>query len=259
LTPENADQKLGDALFTLGGSTPLPTEEVERIKKLTFADLWNQAAGQYGRYNEETELFEYVGLTDIGYEEAIQMYNYSNGWSVGKFYAEKFIFDNSFTARANLPLANSYNGGGYYQLSDCISGSNLEILNLQSLSSNGFGVIDYIGKNCFNLPKCKRIMGIIYLIGDGSPTIISSAGTGMNMPLLEDIQFRLVRWNTTAASADLSKLASINLLSLETLVNRASPDQTGVLTITLHADAYAHLTPELIASATAKNITFATA
>lgn len=41
----------------------------------TFIDLWNNAAGEWGRYNAETGCFELNGLTDITYEEAIEIYN----------------------------------------------------------------------------------------------------------------------------------------------------------------------------------------
>ena len=40
----------------------------------TFIDLWNEACGKYGRYNEATGYFELNGFTDITYAEALRIY-----------------------------------------------------------------------------------------------------------------------------------------------------------------------------------------
>lgn len=57
----------------------------------SFIDLWNEACGPYGRYNEETGYFELNGLRDITYEEAIRIYTTRNGRGVNsnRFYSMK--------------------------------------------------------------------------------------------------------------------------------------------------------------------------
>ncbi|MDU1893028.1 MAG: hypothetical protein E6767_20315, partial [Dysgonomonas sp.] len=70
---------------------------------------------------------------------------------------------------------------------------------------------------------------------------------------------KFIVWNTNGSTAYLDKCPMINFESLQFMVDQALPPATGILTIILHPDAYARLTPELIATATAKNITFATA
>lgn len=53
--------------------------EITEAKKKVFIDLWNEAciyrAGVHGKYNKETGFFELNGITDIGWEEAIKIYN----------------------------------------------------------------------------------------------------------------------------------------------------------------------------------------
>ncbi|MDU1892842.1 MAG: hypothetical protein E6767_19350, partial [Dysgonomonas sp.] len=145
VTRQNYSEKL-EQLFKAGGSTPLPTEEVERIKKLTFADLWNQAAGQYGKYNEETGLFEYCGLTDIGYEEAIGIYNYTNDWSIGKVVTEQTAY---IPVKTNLPLKQSYSEvlRSPLILDATFRSQTIEVLNLASLFDERFGRLTSISLN----------------------------------------------------------------------------------------------------------------
>lgn len=57
----------------------------EQLKKDLFIDMWNEACkGRrsineiYGRYNPETDLFELNGLTDITFEQAINIYKFGN-------------------------------------------------------------------------------------------------------------------------------------------------------------------------------------
>lgn len=45
-----------------------------QAKELLFRDMWNEACGADGKYNEETGFYELNGLTDITYEEAIRIY-----------------------------------------------------------------------------------------------------------------------------------------------------------------------------------------
>ncbi|MDU1892763.1 MAG: hypothetical protein E6767_18945, partial [Dysgonomonas sp.] len=133
-------------IIRVGGSTPLPTEEVERIKKLTFADLWNQAAGQYGRYNEETGLFELNGRTNYSYEQAIDIYNYTNDWSIGKVVTEQTAY---IPVETNLPLKQSYSEvlRSPLILDATFRSQTIEVLNLASLFDERFGRLTSISLN----------------------------------------------------------------------------------------------------------------
>lgn len=45
-----------------------------QAKELLFRDMWNEACGADGKYNEETGFYELNGLTDITYKDAILIY-----------------------------------------------------------------------------------------------------------------------------------------------------------------------------------------
>lgn len=55
------------------------SDAIAEAKKALFIDEWNQICGgtnKFGGYNSKTGYFELNGITDIGYDEAIRIYQY---------------------------------------------------------------------------------------------------------------------------------------------------------------------------------------
>lgn len=74
---------------------------------LSFIKMWNVAADQWGRYNPDTDLFELYDITDIGWDEAIHIYQQSklqpnsSGFETNYYgsFADHWV-------RAFLPISN---------------------------------------------------------------------------------------------------------------------------------------------------------
>lgn len=88
----------------------------EDLKKDLFIDLWNKACTTYGKYNYETGYFELNGLTDITYEEALQIYSKKLDGGVWSG-----MFTNS-TLRTNLVVHFPYSPSSTISLNRCFQG-----------------------------------------------------------------------------------------------------------------------------------------
>lgn len=226
-------------------------------KKLLFIDLWNNAAGQYGTYNEGTGLFELNGLTDISYEEAVSIYNNTNYWTIGTL-SNRFGINNK--VRTNLPLRQSFHGNGAATITNTITEStvapSIEVLNIASLGSFNFGYVNKIGDNSFILPGCRQVLGPINVLSSDISLITANA---FNMPLCEEFTMKLNNYSPSgAASINLRYMTMLQLPSLQYLIDTYVTGKNSI-TVTLHADAYARLTDDIINAGTAKNITFVSA
>lgn len=126
-------------------------------------------------------------------------------------------------------------------------GSRLETLKLsRSTISVYVSSITTAFTSCKKLKSIIGVLDLLYVLTDAS--VFNAFG---GCTALEDVQLKNLK---RSISFSYSPLLSLD--SIEYLVTNAA--NTSPITITLHPDAYARLTDELIAQATEKQITFAT-
>lgn len=194
-------------------------------------DFIAQMAALGVTWNADTGFFELNTLVDIGYREMINIYQQSLPY-IFRQLNKGYGYDsyNMTSVRTFLPMSLrmatldiSYNRA-------------LEVLKFETCFGPDF-------KWCFN-NALRKIIGAITAIGN----------LNLNpLPALEDVTVKLI--NTTK-TVSLQGSPNLSLASLQYMVDK-SKDVTSA-TVTLHPDAYARLTEELIAAAAEKNIVFAT-
>ena len=157
----SADLALSDNVLSL----------TDMAKKRLFIDLWNQAAGDYGRYNEETGFFELFEIYDIGWDEALLIYRISGQWdySTVNFSWSDIGVKYPIVPRAFLPLTLAYN----VETSITV-GTNFHNETIQYLSLIN-GVTDQewrlrcvpisVNTHGFRFPKAIKMYGIIQISG----------------------------------------------------------------------------------------------
>lgn len=196
----------------------------EGIKKRLFIDLWNEACGEHGTYNHHTGFFELNGLTDITYEQALEIYvKWTNSTCIREAYLGANI-------RTNIP----------HPLQDGIVANKsfylcrMEVCNLSNLNPIFVrGSIGEMFRNCFNL---ERVIGAIYY---SSADTLFYTGSKLK-------EIRIVN-----AGADMwleSPVLSFD--SLDYLVNHRLYLHIPA-TVTVHADVYAKLTGDTTNAAAA--------
>ena len=143
----------------------------DMAKKRLFIDLWNQAAGDYGRYNEDTGYFELYEIYDIGWDEALLIYRISGQWD---YYTVNFNWSNGglkspIVPRAFLPLTRAYNGETVITV-----GTNFHNETIQYLSLVNKVTVQEWDLRCvqisvnthgFRFPKAIKMYGIIQISG----------------------------------------------------------------------------------------------
>jgi hypothetical protein len=222
----------------------------EETKKRLFIDLWNKACGEYGTYNHHTGFFELNGLTDITYEQALEIYvKWTNSSNIKEAYWGADI-------RTNIPhpLRDNFIGENAFYM------CKMEVCNLSYITPDFIrGSIGAIFRACRNL---ERVIGVIYYSKADSLFYTGSK--------LKDITIVNTGFDIWLESPVLT------FDSLDYLVNHRQ-NISKPFTATVHADVYAKLTgdttnaaaaaltPEesaqwmaLVETAAAKNITFAT-
>lgn len=122
----------------------------EGIKKRLFIDLWNKACGEHGTYNHQTGFFELNGLTDITYEQALEIYV---KWTNSSCIRDAYLGAN---IRTNIP----------HPLQDGIVANKsfylckMKVCNLSYLNPIFVrGSIGEMFRCCFDL---ERVIGAIY-------------------------------------------------------------------------------------------------
>lgn len=113
------------------------------------------------------------------------------------------------------------------------------------------------GNNIFqDNNKLRKVIGEL-VIDTGSMLNLAAYS---KIPLLEDMHIRW-RFGGSTRPLNIANLPAFNATSLEWMITNspALTDETKTRTCTLHADAYARLTDEMLAQAVEKGITFVSA
>lgn len=239
----------------------------------SFIDLWNNACidpltkRAVGQYNESTGYFELNGLTDITYQQAMDIYRFtSNGVTMDNLNVMGYGFAQF---RTNLPPSS---GAYWVQINNLFTlNSILEVARLPQyyrtevqLEPNTRSAFE----GCYKLREIINVMK--------APSHVSDAytwyGTFRHCFELETVWIKNLYGNISFAQSPLISSDSISYL-----VENRTTAHTDVITVTVHADTFAKLTgdttnpavaaltpaelaqwQQILTAATAKNISFTT-
>lgn len=192
-------------------------------------------------HNYTTGYFEYNTLVDITTEELRDMLLHINEIFLpgGKRLANSKSRTNIVTA-SSLPKGW---GNDFVSLNGLLAiNSKIEILKLGNIQAQ----VPSVGLFCYGASRLKKILGEIDV-----SMVTKFVNVFERASLLSDITL----WSLKCSVA-FSDCPLLSLTSIQYMVDNAA--NTTPITITLHPDAYARLTDEIITAATAKQITFAT-
>ena len=199
----------------------------------SFMDLWNNAAGDYGCYNETTGFFELNGITDLTITEAEEILLYYTRRTLNSLY---YVYTRSNT-RTFIPPKTASTGVSMQMF--CANSGRLEKV---VFSENAVGSDMYAAfAGCRRL---REIQGVII-----APFADYSAAFNYCERLEE------VRLKGVSKSVNFGASPNLSFETVSYLVANAT--NTAAITITLHPEAYARVSDELFAQAAAKNITIA--
>lgn len=224
---------------TIGTDSKLTVTDL--AKKKVFIDKWNTACivggRKYGSYNATTGFFELNGLTDITYEEALKVDREST------VYLSR-LAAGSFDSRTLYPIRCGLTGWSLVNFTAEFTSSNIEVINFANNLNLGSSFA-----SMFN--SCKKLHTIQGVIRSGT-TQENYANNAFNGCLaLKNLQLSSLKISISFPDSPLLSLDSISYM----VTNAAN---TSPITITLHPDAFARLTNEIITAATEKQINFAT-
>lgn len=239
----------------------------------SFIDLWNNACidpltkRAVGRYNESTGYFELNGLTDITYQQAMDIYRYtSNGVRLD---GEKITVYGLAQFRTNLPPSS---GSYWVTINSLFYGNSiLEVVRLPQYYSSGIQLTPNT-RDAF--AYCYKLREIINVME--APSHVSDSytwnGTFYKCFELETVRIKKLYGNISFAHSPLISSDSISYL-----VENRTTAHTNVITVTVHTDVFAKLTgdttnpavaaltpaelaqwQQILTAATAKNISFTT-
>lgn len=239
----------------------------------SFIDLWNNACidprtkRAVGRYNESTGYFELNGLTDITYQQAMDIYRYtSNGVTMDNLNVMGYGFAQF---RTNLPPSS---GAYWVQISYLFSlNSILEVVRLPQYYPSEVK-LEPNTRDAFT--GCEKLREIINVME--APSHVSDVytwyGTFSRCFKLETVRIKELYGNISFAQSPLISSDSISYL-----VENRTTAHTNVITVTVHTDTFAKLTgdttnpavtaltpaelaqwQQILTAATAKNISFTT-
>lgn len=239
----------------------------------SFIDLWNNACidpltkRAVGRYNESTGYFELNGLTDITYQQAMDIYRYtSNGVTTDALNVMGYGFAQF---RTNLPPSS---GCYWVQINNLFSLN--EILEVVRLPQFYPTEVKLRPNTRSAFEGCKKLREIINVME--APSHVSDAYTWYatfdRCYELETVRIKKLYGNISFAQSPLISSDSISYL-----VENRTTAHTDVITVTVHADTFAKLTgdttnaaaaalspaelaqwQQILTAATAKNISFTT-
>lgn len=233
-------------------------ELATQAKEMLFRDLWNEACGKYGTYNDKTGFYELNGLTDITYEDAVAIFYYTgfmHSDDTSLISLRPLDFKSSKgKVRTNLPFIyySTIYGFSFYL------GDKLEVVNIKPINEFGYSetglIVNYFSIDhfyyCNNL---REVQGVINFSRIGKIALFYA------LPLLSDIYIKEIHEDF----AFLGLAPLIKLDSLSYLVNNATNSKA--ITIQVHPEVYAKLTDEgnaewyaVNTAAQAKQISFAT-
>lgn len=229
----------------------------EEAKKDLFIDLWNSVNAGVGQYNKDTGFFELNGLTDITYEQAINIYEkgrltFPYPTPIDNELVRTNILDNSLLSIFDLAP----------RLQLLVRSNTIEVLRINYNDTYGTRLSDdqNHGGLFYSLlvraPKLRHILGVVdmSLISNPNSYLFNESSF---FPLLETLKIRNLH-----ISLKLMQCPALSLESLQFLVAGAS--NTSPITVTVHSEIYQKLIDtsntewnKVLLDASAKDISFA--
>lgn len=228
------DKLVNSADITVGEDDKLSV--TEEAKRKLFVDMWTRC---YDCKYDATKAKPFTcNGVELTYQEARDVYNapriaypYFTGANQLAVSAKTLILSSRYAPGSNVNLKYAFYNGDYTVIRIASDVDTLWVSN----SGRAFGYCQQL----------EKILGVMRL------EMTTSRGIFLQCVKLQEVKINHL-------SSDISFYHSplLSLASLTYLVTNAA--NTSPITITLHPDAYARLTDELIAQATEKQITFAT-
>lgn len=213
----------------------------------------NIAKNTFGRYNEDTGFFELNGLTDITYEQAVEIMKVPNvtGHNTSDV-PNRFL--NFNLARTLFPFKSGSNTTMYALF---MYMPNLEVVYITNyyITNNGQDIDTFLQllnntrEMFYIVPKLREVRGVLKLsTGDAQGVHFYNCSA----PALETIWLQNL-------CLDINHFKNFPKLKTECIAYMVEhAGNTKAITITLHPNVYAQLTDEIIVAAADKQITFAT-
>ena len=208
-------------------------------KKKVFID---QCKAMGAVYNDATGYFELNGLVDITTEQMRQILPYltlgkMRGDLPGRFQRVSVRTITIYCEGTNFPVNMAM---AFYVA------SRLETIKFTPMSNNMVGVkdMDSVFRYCSAL---QRVDGVIN---------VSEAGNTITYSFVGCVKLQEIRIHGIKNPVIFKDSPFLSVESVKYLVDNSA--NTAPITVTLHPDAYARLTDEIITAATAKQINFAT-
>lgn len=193
----------------------------EQAKELLFRDMWNSACGSYGKYNEATGYYELNGLTDITYEQALDI------MAIGHPILRTSFLIGYNNLRTTLQVLTKKTWEGDQCVSFSRGCEKLEVLNMQSFSiSKSYSTFS----NCVSL---REIKGKIYF-----PVSFSDTYNTRIFERCYSLEEVGIYW--IAGTLYLSDSPLINIKSFGNIVTEAK--NTSPISIFVHPDVYSKFT-----------------
>lgn len=241
----------------------------------SFIDAWNNACVDprtkraVGQYNESTGYFELNGLTDITYQQAMDIYRYTSDAFFGNVTTGSNNTYGYAKFRTNLPPNGVAHALEIYAM--FYHNERLEVVRLPQYYSDGVHLHARTRGAFYCCYKLKEIINVML-----APQHVSDAYTWSDTfwkcPELETVWIKNLYGNISFPHSSLISSDSISFL-----VENRTTAHNDVITVTVHADTFAKLTgdttnpavtahtpaelaqwQQILTAATAKNISFTT-
>lgn len=230
------DKLVNSADVTVGEDDKLSV--TEEAKRKLFVDMWTRC---YDCQYDATKVkpFTCNGL-DLSYQDAIKVYN-----------APRLTYNNipGLSSLVNdvktIILGSSGTNGAQASFDDAFRTPSFEVIRVSA--DNSFVYINNTQNVFYGCQLLKRVLGNIVFTFKTT----DASGAFSACRNLSDISIKSLKQSISFVDSPL-----LSLSSLQYLVTNAA--NTSPITVTLHPDAYARLTDEIITAATAKQINFAT-
>lgn len=160
----------------------------DMAKKRLFIDLWNQAAGDYGRYNEDTGYFELYEIYDIGWDEALLIYRISGQWDLYSFSynIDGIVPGYGRDIRVLLPFVTGSNGEASFSADTRLHNETLQYLAFCRKPYPWYYLFFNVNVHGFRFPQLKKIYDTRVIIQN----VAANSVYVFNMPNLVYAKFK---------------------------------------------------------------------
>jgi len=239
LDPGSALFRIGSAICAIDDSGRFkPVSVTEEATRQVFIDMWCEAWGKLGGYDSEaTDGCPFIGNgLRMDYETALRVFRLH---VPGRDSIMNNRYMNIHNVPTLLPIYTEFVTDCVYMFCNAMSLTHLHLAMNVKVANNMFS-------GCTNL---REITGLLNIVGCNTDYTVADMFKGCKA--LENLNLHFLSHSISFADSPNLSLDSI-LYMVENANNKAP------ITITLHPQAYARLTDEIIDLASSRQISFAT-